>query len=61
MPGKYIKIKSKDNEEFSGYLCEPPSGKGPGLILVQEIFGVNRHIKDVAELYAKEGFVVFSS
>jgi carboxymethylenebutenolidase len=61
MSGEYIKIKSNDNQEFSGYLCRPPQGKeGPGLILIQEIFGVNSHIRDVAELYAKEGFVVLA-
>ena len=60
MSGEYIKIKTKDNKEFSGYLCKPPAGKGPGLLLIQEIFGVNSHIKDVAELYAKEGFVVLA-
>jgi carboxymethylenebutenolidase len=60
MPGDYIKIKTKDNQEFSGFLCLPPGGKGPGLLLVQEIFGVNSHIRDVAELYAAEGFVVLA-
>jgi len=61
MPGEYIKIKTKDNKEFSGYLSKPPQdNEGPGLILVQEIFGVNSHIKDVAELYAQEGFVVLA-
>jgi len=58
--GNYIKIKTKDNQEFSGYLCQPPSGKGPGLLLVQEIFGVNSHIRDVAQLYAAAGFVVLA-
>jgi carboxymethylenebutenolidase len=53
-------INSKDNKEFSGYLCQPPSKTGPGLLLIQEIFGVNSHIKDVAELYAQAGFVVLA-
>ena len=57
---KYIKIKSSDNKEFSGYLCLPPAAKGPGLLLVQEIFGVNSHIKEVAQLYAQDGFVVLA-
>jgi carboxymethylenebutenolidase len=59
--GEYIKIKTKkEAEEFSGYLCLPPTGKGPGLLLIQEIFGVNSHIRDVAQLYAAEGFVVLA-
>jgi len=60
MSGNNIKIKTKDAKEFSGFLCLPPAGKGPGLLLIQEIFGVNSHIKDVAQLYAQDGFVVLA-
>ncbi len=58
--GDYIKIKTKDAKEFSGFLSLPPAGKGPGLLLIQEIFGVNNHIRDVADLYSQEGFVVLA-
>jgi carboxymethylenebutenolidase len=60
MLSNYIKIRTKDAKEFSGFLCQPPAGKGPGLLLIQEIFGVNSHIKDVADLYAQEGFIVLA-
>ncbi len=45
---------------FAGYLALPPAGRGPGLLLFQEIFGVNRHIQAVAEQYALDGFVVLA-
>ena len=45
---------------FSGYLALPPLGRGPGLLLWQEIFGVNEHIRDVAQQYALAGFVVLA-
>jgi len=45
---------------FAGYLALPPAGKGPGLVLFQEIFGVNAHIRGVAEQYAQDGFVVLA-
>ena len=45
---------------FAGYLALPPAGRGPGLLLFQEIFGVNRHIQAVAEQYAADGFVVLA-
>jgi carboxymethylenebutenolidase len=45
---------------FAGYLALPPAGKGPGLVLFQEIFGVNEHIRGVAEQYALSGFVVLA-
>ena len=47
-------------EGFDGYLALPPSGSGPGLLLWQEIFGVNAHIRGVAEQYALAGFVVLA-
>ena len=45
---------------FAGYLALPPSGTGPGLVLWQEIFGVNEHIRTVAKQYAQDGFVVLA-
>ena len=45
---------------FAGYLALPPAGRGPGLVLFQEIFGVNAHIRTVAEQYALDGFVVLA-
>jgi len=45
---------------FGGYLALPPAGRGPGLVLFQEIFGVNAHIRAVAEQYALDGFVVLA-
>lgn len=45
---------------FAGYLALPPAGRGPGLVLWQEIFGVNEHIRAVAEQYALDGFVVLA-
>jgi carboxymethylenebutenolidase len=45
---------------FGGYLALPPGGRGPGLVLFEEIFGVNEHIRAVAEQYALDGFVVLA-
>ena len=45
---------------FAGFLSLPPAGRGPGLVLYQEIFGVNAHIRAVAEQYALDGFVVLA-
>lgn len=48
------------NGRFQGYLALPPARKGPGLILFQEIFGVNAHIQGVAQQYALDGFAVLA-
>ena len=45
---------------MDAYLALPPGGIGPGLLLLQEIFGVNPHIRAVAEQYALAGFVVLA-
>jgi carboxymethylenebutenolidase len=49
-----------DDGKFGAYLAVPRSGKGPGILLIQEIFGVNAHIRSVADQYAADGFVVLA-
>ena len=44
----------------AGYLATPPGGKGAGLILVQEYWGLVDHIKDLAERFAKAGYVTLA-
>jgi len=56
---RWIDIDTVDGK-LQGYLSLPPTGKGPGIILFQEIFGVNSHIRGVADLYAKAGYVVLA-
>jgi carboxymethylenebutenolidase len=51
-------IQAFDGGEFAAYLAVPASGKGPGIVLVQEIFGVNDVMRDIANKYAALGFVV---
>ena len=46
-------------ENIEAELAEPPgSEKAPGLVLIQEWWGVNDHIRDLAERFAREGFLV---
>lgn len=45
---------------FGAFLALPPAGSGPGLLLCQEIFGVNPHIRALARQYALDGFVVLA-
>ena len=44
----------------AGYLATPPSGQGPGLIVIQEWWGLVDHIKEVTDRFAAEGFVALS-
>lgn len=59
MTGKDITINGKDGS-FTGYLAAPPSGKGPGIVVIQEIFGVNPWVRSVADWYAAQGFMALA-
>ena len=56
---KWIDVDTADGK-FEAYLSLPRSGKGPGIVLLQEIFGVNQHIRNVADQYAADGYVVLA-
>jgi len=60
MSSSTISIPSHDGKTFDGYLSLPPAGRGPGLVLIQEIWGVNAHIRSVADSYALDGYVVLA-
>lgn len=60
MAGQWIDIKAADGGTFKGYLAIPASGSGPGILLLQEIFGVNASMRSVADYYAEEGYVVLA-
>src|SRR5882724_2505325 len=52
-----VTIKSFDAGEFDGYLALPAGGYGPGIVVLQEIFGINKYIRSIADWYAAHGFV----
>ena len=64
MNSRWIDIKAQDGGTFKGYLALPHNAdkgaKAPGIVLIQEIFGVNSHIRGVADQYASDGYVVLA-
>ena len=46
--------------DIPAVLCTPEGGSGPGVVLIQEIFGINDYILSVAERLAGEGYVVLA-
>jgi len=56
MSGEWIEIE----KGFGGYLSLPKAVKGPGLLLIQEIFGINQSMREIADRFADEGYVVFA-
>ena len=56
-----ITIEVADGTQMDAHLAKPQGGgRRPGLLVLQEAFGVNAHIRDVAERFAREGFVALA-
>jgi len=59
MPSKGITNTTRDNETYEGYLTEPEgAGKVPGILLIPAIFGTDDEMKELADAWAADGFVV---
>jgi carboxymethylenebutenolidase len=58
--GQTVTLDAVDGGSFAAYLSLPSSGSGPGVVLLQEIFGVNANMRAVADSYAEEGYVVLA-
>jgi len=54
--GADITLKAADGNSIGGYHAKPEGKARGGVVVVQEIFGVNAHIKEVCDLYAKLGY-----
>lgn len=58
--GKTVDIETLDDNELTGYLTEPHGQPIGGLVVIQEIFGVNGHIRAVADGFANDGYIVLA-
>lgn len=57
--GKRVTFKA-NGHDTAGYLATPASGSGPGVIVIQEWWGLVPHIEDLADRFAAEGFVALA-
>jgi carboxymethylenebutenolidase len=58
--GKMIELKAKDGHTLGAYRAEP-SGKAKGaVVVIQEIFGVNKHVRNVTDEFARNGYVAIA-
>ena len=55
--GQFTEIKSADGKSIPAYVAQPAGQPKGGVVVIQEIFGVNSHIQAVADGYAKEGYL----
>ncbi len=55
-----VTLKASDGHELNAYLSRPEGAPIAGLAIIQEAFGVNRHIRSVADSYARDGFLAIA-
>lgn len=55
--GSFIDLKAADGFVFPAYVAQPAGQPKGGVVVLQEIFGVNSHIRAVADGYAQEGWL----
>src|SRR5579871_1160724 len=58
--GEWIKLKADDGHELGAYLAKPASEAIGAVVVIQEIFGVNKSIRGVADWLASEGFLAIA-
>lgn len=55
-----VKLKASDGHELDAYVSRPNGAPIAGLVVIQEAFGVNAHIRSVADGYARDGFLAIA-
>jgi carboxymethylenebutenolidase len=55
-----ITFKTSDGGSMGAYQATPASGKGPVVVVIQEIFGINPWIRSVADRYAQQGYIAIA-
>ena len=58
--GTHIKLTASDGHVFDAYRADPKTPPRAGLVVVQEIFGVNAHIRAVTDGFAAEGYAAIA-
>jgi len=58
--GKMIEITAADGRRLGAYRAEPKGKPRGGLVVIQEIFGVNSHIRQIADGYAADGYLAIA-
>ncbi len=58
--GETLTLTAEDGHKFAAYRAQPSGAPRGGLVVVQEIFGVNQHIRKVADGFAADGYVAIA-
>src|SRR6185436_16667581 len=58
--GENLTLTAEDGHKFAAYRANPSGTPRGGIVVVQEIFGVNQHIRKVADGFAADGYVAIA-
>lgn len=58
--GSFVQLTAADGTQFPAYVAEPNTPAKAAVVVIQEIFGVNVHIREVADAYAKAGYLAIA-
>ncbi|QEX17587.1 carboxymethylenebutenolidase [Hypericibacter terrae] len=58
--GSQVELKAADGFKLAGYRAEPAGASKGGLVVIQEIFGVNHHIRSVTDRFAAQGYTALA-
>ena len=58
--GEFVKLVTEDGVDMSAYVARPAGAAKGAVVVVQEIFGINAHIRSIADKYAAEGYVAIA-
>ncbi|WP_374634364.1 dienelactone hydrolase family protein [Ferrovibrio sp.] len=58
--GTFVTLQTADKQSIAAYLAKPAGKPRGGLVICQEIFGVNNHIRKVVDGYAADGFLAIA-
>jgi carboxymethylenebutenolidase len=58
--GEFTTIMARDGHEFRAWLAAPAGTARGAIVVLQEVFGVNRHIRGITDSFAAEGYVAIA-
>ena len=58
--GTFVKIKASDGHEFEAYQATPNCPPRGGIVVIQEVFGVNDHICNIADRFSEVGYLAIA-
>ena len=60
MTAKYESIQANDGRNFKAYVSQPAVPNGHAVIVLQEIFGVTKHVRGIADRFAEDGYLAYA-